>query len=382
VKSKTLRSKLLIASISTVMSVGSLEVFSKYYYEHVVPSYLHDSAEFVLDNTQGREPKVIPYIWANYKPNPASPQANEYGWRYGGEPKEESVFRILCLGGSTTWSDGVKDPKDSYPARLENYLQNKGYNVDVVNGGAPGFTSAELVGTFAFRGVFTEPNLVIIHTGENDIGAFLSSSEYKSDYTHWRDVDLSIGMNNNAKFKFLWELLPSSTIRLWLTYHYKPDSFADMSVSTKITAITDSLLAENDVSGRVPTGLRNNLENMIGIAQVHDIDVVGVTFNMRPDKLNSYVPQVDNDPALKERVTERLMFGVDTLNETIETVFSEFSYPVIDFASFEPSHSEDWLDLCHLNKEGSDEKARFFGNQLIELGVLPAPYSVPVSLPQ
>ena len=53
----------------------------------------------------------------------------------------QGQFRIMTLGCSTTFGWGVGD-MDTYPAKLEKYLQEKGFtNVQVVNGGQPGYTS-------------------------------------------------------------------------------------------------------------------------------------------------------------------------------------------------------------------------------------------------
>jgi hypothetical protein len=55
--------------------------------------------------------------------------------------KPEGVFRILLLGCSTTFGWGVSDA-ESLPAQLELLLKKSGYaQVEVINGGQPGYTS-------------------------------------------------------------------------------------------------------------------------------------------------------------------------------------------------------------------------------------------------
>jgi hypothetical protein len=141
-----------------------LETASWFYFHHRLYAPLRNSALYsaygsLPDGRPIPAPRIKPYLWANYMPNPHSPEANSHGWRYGGGPKEPGVFRILCLGGSTTWSAKASGPKQSYPAQLEMFLRKMGFTVDVVNGGCGYFTSAELVGTLAFRGIYTEPDL-------------------------------------------------------------------------------------------------------------------------------------------------------------------------------------------------------------------------------
>ena len=53
----------------------------------------------------------------------------------------KKTLRIMTLGCSTTFGWGVAD-SETYPARLQHYLTEAGYgNVEVVNGGQPGYTS-------------------------------------------------------------------------------------------------------------------------------------------------------------------------------------------------------------------------------------------------
>ena len=69
--------------------------------------------------------------------------SNSDGLRAVGQSraKEEGVHRILAMGCSTTFGWGVKDA-DAYPAQLQaRFLANGRSNVEVINGGQPGYTS-------------------------------------------------------------------------------------------------------------------------------------------------------------------------------------------------------------------------------------------------
>ena len=53
------------------------------------------------------------------------------------QPKPAGEFRVVCLGGSTTYSTGVKNYKMSYPNLLEKELHRRGFqNVNVINANA------------------------------------------------------------------------------------------------------------------------------------------------------------------------------------------------------------------------------------------------------
>jgi len=67
---------------------------------------------------------------------------NSDGLRSGHDiMKKANVQRVLTLGCSTTFGWGVGDT-ETYPSKLEYYLHQKGFKqVEVVNGGQPGYTS-------------------------------------------------------------------------------------------------------------------------------------------------------------------------------------------------------------------------------------------------
>ena len=197
-------------------------------------------------------------LWSNYKPNPLSKRCNQYGYRYGGSPKEKGTFRILCVGGSTTWGDGVSWGRQSYPAQLEKYLNNNGYNVNIVNSGVPYYTSAEVLTSLCFRGIYTKPDLVLIHTGGNDMGPLCSPFEYKSDYSHWRQVG---GIISDKVFTEYYYKFPFSTFRLFLIYYLKPGT--GNSVGVQISYPKLEMIAETELEKIKPLGLITNFRNII-----------------------------------------------------------------------------------------------------------------------
>ena len=76
--------------------------------------------------------------------------------------KAEGTFRIMTLGCSTTFGWGVED-KESYPARLETHLLQRGHsNIEVINGGQPGYTTFQ--GLWLWDKVLSkyDPDLVLV----------------------------------------------------------------------------------------------------------------------------------------------------------------------------------------------------------------------------
>jgi hypothetical protein len=370
-------------TISSLITIILCEALAYWWFYEKLPVNLRKSALYTsgthlstVGSPKTPTPVIIPYLWANYRPNPKSPKVNNFGWRYGGGPKPENTCRILCIGGSTTWSDCVSESAKSYPARLEHYLIQKGYSIDVVNGGMPYATSAELIGTLAFRGIYTNPDLVIIHTGGNDTAPLRSPRPYKPDYTHWRTVDPSIvnhELGNIDKFKLLWKI-PSWTSKVFWTYKYRPNPLYKHMIGIQLSSPSETHLSTNDISKREPLGLKKNLHSLIGITRANGAHPICVTFNMRYNNLDYLVPKIKDDTNLKRHVVNRLRQSMDKSNNAITKVCSQMSVPLIPFHKFEASEPAYWVDQCHLSDEGSVEKAAFIGQELIQQQLIPSQF--------
>ena len=100
------------------------------------------------ESDQASKFRVSSHRYLGYYPTPnfrfGKNKHNSLGFR-GDEfiiskPWEE--FRIVCIGGSTTYTTRVDDYQLSYPALLEFELNSRGYdNVRVINAGVPGWTT-------------------------------------------------------------------------------------------------------------------------------------------------------------------------------------------------------------------------------------------------
>jgi len=76
--------------------------------------------------------------------------------------KPEDAFRILLLGCSTTFGWGVADD-ESLPAQLEKVLHSRGFpNVEVINGGQPGYTSYQGLRFFEEVAAQYQPDFVFL----------------------------------------------------------------------------------------------------------------------------------------------------------------------------------------------------------------------------
>ena len=127
----------------------------------------------------GRFERYDPHRFVGYIPRAnyqsAKNRHNSLGYR-GAEfvmPKPPDEFRIVCIGGSTTYTASVADYRLSYPALLESGLRDQRYNVRVVNAGGEGWTSHASLANLQFRVLDLEPDMVIIDHAINDLIARL-----------------------------------------------------------------------------------------------------------------------------------------------------------------------------------------------------------------
>ena len=85
--------------------------------------------------------------------------------------KDNDVYRIVCIGGSTTYGYGVTHPHSTYPAFLEIELKQKYPNkkVEVINAGIEGATSFEELKNYLFKVKYLKPDAIVIKSGGNDV---------------------------------------------------------------------------------------------------------------------------------------------------------------------------------------------------------------------
>ena len=309
--------------------------------------------------------RYVPDLRSDYKPNEKHPSVNKHGFRYGGNQKKSNVFRIMCIGGSTTWSTGVPDSDPCYPQALEIYLISKGYNVEVINSGVPYHTSLDALMRLITKGVFYNPDLLLIHTGINDIGPLTSPEEYKDDYTHWRKV----GFNNNKFFKKLWDDFPSSFFRLFILMYLNPSH--DYSLSIQTSEIKHEMLSRTVVNQDRLIGFKKYFGGIISIAKANNIKPVTILANNDQRRDGSFAKQFSKRENI-EYAINRSNNAQYLLNTVMDSISVYEGVDVIPFNEFKPSKLSHWKDSCHLNSEGTKEKATFIGDYLIRRIKLPS----------
>jgi len=83
----------------------------------------------------------------------------------------KNIYKILCVGDSTTYGLGASDPdKFSYPRQLQKILDEKSYQkkFEVINIGVPGINSSQVLNRFRNNILKHKPEVAVIMVGIND----------------------------------------------------------------------------------------------------------------------------------------------------------------------------------------------------------------------
>ncbi len=179
-KSLSAGKKVIFSAFATLLFFLFLELFLRIsglgsgVYLQVVPEGGPSDPSF-YQPAENRLYKLLPDSQGQYKnrlgeSNPY--RINNLGFRgpdISGE-KPENVYRIICLGDSCTFGEGLGGDTVPYPRILENILNEsaRGVRFEVVNAGVPGYNTID--GFYWIRDelMTLSPDLVTILFGWND----------------------------------------------------------------------------------------------------------------------------------------------------------------------------------------------------------------------
>jgi len=131
-------------------------------------------------------------------------EINQYGMRGPAVPiaKAKGVFRIVCLGDSITFGEGVRYP-DTYPAQLQKLLAQSmpDRRVEVLNAGVQAYGTKEEAAFYLVQCSPFTPDVVILGFFLNDAGDFAETIRQNQAMT--KDLELSMF----ARASRIWEIL-------------------------------------------------------------------------------------------------------------------------------------------------------------------------------
>ena len=250
-------------------------------------------------------------------------------------PKPKDLFRITCIGASTTQNYISFNNKNySYPMELENILKKKlKKNLEVNNCGQGGYTSADILIRFLLQIVDTEPDALIIYHGHADVKSYLTPN-FESDYSHSRQ-----NLSENYWKLNLGSKIPKTPLNFlnYLTSHWFP-------YNTRLSL--NELVHKKSINEKTNyfPGLKSyerNLQHIIDVCKSNKIEVILSTYC---HFLYDEVKNVSIHKLYGEIIAEE--------NKIMKKLSVKNSLKLIDNASLIPKEKKYFVDTVHFTHEG------------------------------
>ncbi len=330
-----------------------------------------------VDEEQALNERPHPYLLWENTPEFISPegirQTNNLGYRNKEDfdiAKDANVFRILALGGSTTWGYLLDDPADAWPSQLEEILndalsENSDFDrIEVINGGLNYGTSAELLLHYLYRDRYLDPDIVILHTGGND-AKLLLFHDYNPDYSDFRPgweanihklrtgEGFLIRHSNIVKLFYAFWLNDSVA----LPYINKQDKSFDLRPAYYL----------QNAEANQPVGFERNLRLLIRNIASDGAEPVLFPYVMVSDEqFDTLSAESAERVAFTRKIREGLVIALAKNYEVMNRLSIEYQTPLINLSP-EEIPTEYFLDDAHLSKEGEEIKALAVANQICHL---------------
>jgi lysophospholipase L1-like esterase len=280
--------------------------------------------------------RPLPYAMYGWKPEftratsesvPFQRSTNADGFRGPAivRPKPPGAYRIVCLGGSTTYTSYVDDG-ETYPELLQARLREARpeLGIEVINAGVESYTSAESLNNLAFRCLELEPDAIVVYHGAND-------------FRPRRYPDFDPG---------------------YLAYRKPWDGTTDDYVARtgelggingfiqQVPRDSDTTQAEN-VRAHGPEVFGRNLRSLVGVARAHGIRTIFVTM-----------------AASDAKCPAPLKAGIAEHNEVVRQICRDADLLCIDLSRSMSQAEGMFHDSVHVTPRGSALKAQLIAEEL------------------
>jgi lysophospholipase L1-like esterase len=296
---------------------------------------------------------------------------NKYGYRgriFTIEKPEDTV-RIVFLGGSHVFDIHASEGKD-WPHLVENYLKEDGFkNVEVINGGVPGYASWDALGILYSEIHNFQPDYILVCNAWNDIKYFRFLSPEKTLFRNYKPIE---GKNPFMHYtSWLDKLLCSSQLYVRLRYRYYAHS---------LLGIGKDLLSRIGLEGRKPEGeytskygksgikqYKLNLETIVDVSR----NIGAVPILLTQVRLVSELNTEEDRSRIKYEYQllnhDALVRAFNKCDETVRRVAEEKEVYLIDLSKRFTGKSDLFHDHAHLTSKGSRTIAKEIAGRLNDL---------------
>lgn len=343
----------------------------------------------ILITTRGNEEQKVLYLYTreeinklkaryrgmpflNYGLSPIREGFNSLGYR-GREievPKQSGTYRIVALGGSTTFGEYLDSWEKAYPSQLEDVLHTVyGYDhIDIVNAGVPGYTTWESAVNLLLRVQDLEPDMVIIYHGVNDINPRLSDPDFYDGLNLgkgiWLEHDDPLPVSALYRFVMV-KLGQNIKVNYSLGEQFsRPDGYRScgLDVSADIPFCRNlDMTAAAVLEANPPIYFERNIRNMIHMAKGMGIDVLLVTWAYSPHEYAVAGGEFMTYKFRQDAISDHNAI-LRALAEDEHTLFYDLAETMPDSRPF-------WIDGLHMTVEGATVMASQLAEYLADTGV-------------
>lgn len=358
--------------LSTVILLWVFEVSIRLLLPQVSPELYNKLLRFYL-SSEGIEDRSLvyePHPYVAYVQSSDDNTVNADGFNFPDYPREKPkhTLRIAALGGSTTAGPSA------WPFQLEQILNQQ--QVEVLNFGTPGWTSAESTVNYILNAQDYSPDLVIVHHAANDIGP-LSHPNFHPDYRHYRKVlQLSsseqeqIRLSQGLSYKIDTWLGGYSFIYIFLRSQFigldRPQFDLQNLTVHSVENTNSSAVPMQEEGKHIQTFLRN-LKSITTIANTQGAQMLFVS-----------IPYVQSTTAqLLPGWNQRMDDGISRQNKQVMQWAKSRGLAHLDLQPLMGDKPEIYEDNIHLTLEGEKQKAQYISEYIKKNTLLTGRKSTP-----
>ncbi|HZN38673.1 MAG TPA: SGNH/GDSL hydrolase family protein [Planctomycetota bacterium] len=254
-------------------------------------------------------------------------------------PRPQVRFRVLALGGSTTYGEQLANEQDTWVATLERQLRAElGPDVDVVNGGVGGYTLLENTIHYVTLLSALEPDLVLLYVGINDVHPRLFG-DLARDYSNYRVPWRSAGSVLPVAVSWLrW----SGGYRLWYLHRYVEPLRRNGIGGLTARPYPDAAAWAAALARNGAGVYRDHLRTLVRLVRSQGRQVAVMP--------QHFVVSKPSDATFRLGVDEHNRVNADVARE----LGVPFAASLLEAGAFT---ADDTLDHCHFNERGSRRMA-------------------------
>ena len=285
--------------------------------------------------------------------------------------KPDGVYRIVAVGGSTTYSMGVVlDYTQSYPHQMGEYLRSLGYDqVEVINAGVGGYSSYQSLLNIQFRVLPLQPDLIVLYQGYNDIHTrfIYPYANYLGDNSghiapYIADTVMPPIWEYSTALRILGIHAGLTQSHLAVDWHrHSPaqsshkDAFQrQWSLGVYPSGIFAEVSAMEMLRQNPPIHFERNLGSMIAMSRFHNVETLLLTF---------VTSTAFDFPVV---ASDEYIFALAQHNDITRQLAASAGVALLDLENVFPDQPQLFTDGRHMTPEGNRVRARLIGDFIID----------------